>query len=295
MAWALSAFADECAPGCDGQVAALVRAGITRVDVRSVDGVNVSALPLDHAKRVRAALDAAGVSCAMLASPIGKVDVAEPVEGDLDKLKHLAEVGRVLNCRAVRIFSYFNARGWAREAWREESLRRLGALKELAKGLNLVLYHENESNIFGDRGEDVLTIARELRDGETFRTIFDFGNFTAGRENAWDNWVKLREFTDGFHLKDSVWGTVDGEAKVMHVPAGQGSGCVREVLADAVKRRFSGPVSVEPHLVHSPAVMATGPTGVSNRAYAGLSAGACFEIACAAGKEVLVAAGAVVE
>jgi sugar phosphate isomerase/epimerase len=295
MGWQLSAFADEAGPTCAEQVAALRRAGIRRIDLRSVDGENISALPLDHARRVRQQLDEAGIATGMFGSPIGKIDVADDFAVDEAKLRHLAALAPIFGCRAVRIFSYYNRKaGWPRTDFRAEALRRLRALKALAGELGLVLYHENESDIFGDRADDVLAVATELRDGGTFRTIFDFGNYHAGRENVWDNWVKLRDLTDAIHLKDNRWVAGPGGAETLqHTPAGDGGGFVAEILADAVRRRFAGPVVVEAHLAHSAAVRATGPAGVPSQKYADLPPAESFQIACAAARDVLVAAGAV--
>jgi sugar phosphate isomerase/epimerase len=311
MAWQLSTYPDEGGATCAQQIAGLQQAGINRLDIRMMDGFNISVMPLDHAKRVREQLDAAGLSCAMFGSPIGKIDLGDDFNIDVEKLRHLAALAPVLNCRVVRIFSYFNRKAAAPyDAYRKEALRRLRELKAVAKDLGLILYHENETAVFGDRADDVLAIINELRDPpaasggaaavgssgtQTFRSIFDFGNFNAGRENVWDNWVKLRDFTDAIHLKDSLWTAPAPEGEVHYVPAGQGNCFVREILADAVKRRFSGPISIESHLGQSAAVAPIGPTGIPNQMYSAMSTDLSFQIACAAGKAALIAAGAVLD
>ncbi len=306
MPWQLSTYPDEAAPTCAQQIAALQQAGIKRLDIRMMDGFNISVMPPDHARRVRVQLDAAGISVAMFGSPIGKIDLADDFNIDMDKLRHLAALAPVLNCRVVRIFSYFNRKAAASyEAYRKEALRRLRELKSAAQELGLILYHENETAVFGDRADDVLVIINELRDppdtsagtggGQIFRTIFDFGNFNAGRENVWDSWIKLREFTDAIHLKDSLWTAPAPAGEVQYVPAGQGNCFVREILADAVKRRFSGPISIESHLGQSAAIAPIGPTGIPNQMYSAMSTDLSFQIACAAGKAALIAAGAVLD
>ena len=305
MTWQLSTYPDEGGGTCAQQIAGLRQAGIKRLDIRMMDGFNISVMPPDHAKRVREQLDAAGISCAMFGSPIGKIDLADDFNIDLEKLRHLAALAPILNCRVVRIFSYFNRKAAAPyEEYRKEALRRLRELKTAARDLGLILYHENETAVFGDRAEEVLIIVNELRDtpstatngnaSQTFRTIFDFGNFNAGRENVWNNWVKLRDFTDAIHLKDSLW-TAGDKSEIHYVPAGQGGCFVREILADGVKRRFSGPISIESHLAQSAAVAAVGPTGVVNQMYSSMPPDASFQIACAAGKAALIEAGAVID
>jgi sugar phosphate isomerase/epimerase len=192
----------------------------------------------------------------------------------------MAKLAPVFDCRAVRIFSYFNKSEKSHDEWQSESLRRLGVLREEAKNLGLVLYHENESHIFGENLQNVSAIANELRDGKTFRLIFDFDNYNQGGEDVWQNWQALKNVTDAFHLKDS---TKDGQ----HVPIGQGAGYAREILRDALQNNWSGPLSLEPHLAHSDAVMATGPSGQANQEFKDLSAEECFYIAAQEAKKLL--------
>jgi hypothetical protein len=111
MNWTLSAFADEAAPTCEAQIAALQRAGLSFIDIRSIEGHNISALPLDVAREVKAKLDDAGITTQMLGSPLGKIDIADSVDSDLEKLRHIGAVAPILGCNAVRIFSYYNKAG----------------------------------------------------------------------------------------------------------------------------------------------------------------------------------------
>lgn len=295
MAWELSAFADEAGPSCDQQIAALQQAGLHFIDIRNIDGHNITALPLEQAKVIREKLDRAGIKLGMYGSPLGKIDLADDFQTDLDKLQHLGALRPILGGAAVRIFSYYNRKaGKTHPDFRKGSLDRLKQLKTLAKDLGLVLFHENESDIFGDKGEDVLAIAQALRDDPstpgdpTFRMIFDFGNYNAGRENAWENWLKLRATTDAIHLKDNEYG-LDG--KLHHTPVGQGGGHIKRILADALQRKWDGPLVVEPHLQHSAAVAATGPSGVPNQQYAKMTAHESFQVACQAARDIIAAVG----
>ncbi|MCE9590604.1 MAG: sugar phosphate isomerase/epimerase [Planctomycetes bacterium] len=281
--WLLSAFADEAGDACDVQIAALKRAGLRHIDLRGIDGFNISALPLDKATAIRKKLDAAGITVGMFGSPIGKIDIADDFKIDLDKLRHLGALADVLGCRSVRIFSYFNKQNAPADKWRAESLTRLRGLRDLAVELNLTLYHENEAHIFGDKSADVTTIARELRGhkpGGPFRMIYDFDNYNRTGQEPWSIWLEQRDAVDGFHLKDS-------DASGAHVLIGQGSTKSRDILADALSRGWAGPVSLEPHLKHSKAVMATGPSGKANVQFAEMSEGDCFHAAAQAAVTLL--------
>jgi sugar phosphate isomerase/epimerase len=286
--WPLSGFADEAGEASDVQIAALQRAGFKHIDLRGVDGHNISVLPPTPAEAIQKKLDAAGIRVAMFGSPIGKLDIADDVNIDLDKLKHLGGLAPIFGCKAVRIFSYYNKAARPAMEWRRESLARLRQLRDLAEELGLVLYHENESHIFGDTSENVLAIAHELRgnakpgEAGAFRMIYDFDNYNRTGKDAWQIWLEQRDFVDAFHLTDS-------DAQGQHVPVGAGIGGVRDILADALARGWKGPVSLEPHLQHSAAVMATGPSGEANQKYSEMSAPDAWQAAAAAAKDLLAA------
>lgn len=283
MNWTLSAFADEAAPSGEAQIAALQRAGLRRLDLRSMEGYNISVMPPEIARAAKTKLDAAGISVQMFGSPIGKIDIAAGFEIDLAKLRHIGSLAPIFGCQAVRIFSYFNSKALSHPEWMAKSLARLETLRDEAKALGLVLFHENERHIFGDLGDDVLQIAA-LR-GDNFKLIFDFDNFNQSGEDVWATWKKLKTVTDAFHLKDS---TGDNQ----HVPAGQGAGRIPEILEAAVAMGWSGPVAIEPHLSHSGAVAATGPSGAVNEAFSAMPAEESFHLAVEVGKQLLADAGA---
>ncbi len=285
MMWTLSGFADEADENSDGQVAATQRAEFKHIDLRNVDGHNISELPLDKAEAIRKKLDAAGLSCTMFGSPIGKIDITEDFAIDEQKLRHLAELRKIFDCDKVRVFSYFNKEEKPMAEWEAEAMRRLRALRDLAGELDLFLYSENEREIFGDRIEQVCTIA-ELRDGiGPFRMIFDFDNFNQSDEDVWEAWEKLRNATDGFHLKDS-------KRDKTHVPMGTGDTHAKRILEDAVANQWAGHVAMEPHLMHSAAVMATGPGGKANEAFADMSGEDMYVAAAGYVKDLLTGVGA---
>lgn len=278
--WNLSAFADEAGLTIEEQIAAIQRAGLTHIDVRNLGEYNVSNLPLDIAKDAAKKLSDVYIKVGMLGSPLGKIDIADDFSTDIDRLRHVAEIAPIFDCNAVRIFSYYNKENRPAEEWKNESLRRLGALKDEAEKLGLVLYHENERHIFGDRCPEILEIINALRDGKTFRTIFDFDNYNQSGDDVWENWQKLKDVTDAFHLKDST-------KENQHVPIGQGAGRAREILTAAAKNGWNGPISLEPHLAHSDAVMATGPSGEANQEFKNLSPADCFQIAAEIAQNLL--------
>lgn len=289
MTWTLSAFADEAGDSTDEQIAALQQAGFKYIDPRNVDGHNIAALPLDAAQTAKKKLDAAGITVKMFGSPLGKIDIADDMQSEFDKIDHLGEMKKVFGCDAVRMFSYYNKAEKPMSEWATASIDRLKQLRDRAATHGLVLYHENERHIYGDRLEQVIHIADELH-SESFKLIFDFDNYNQSGDDVWENWLALRDHTDAIHLKDST-----APPDAMHVPAGQGNGQIARILADAKDRGWNGPLTLEPHLTRSKAVMATGPSGQQNQALADMTSAESFRVAADAAKKVLAEVGATYE
>lgn len=280
MPWMLSAFTDEAGAEIDEQLAACKRGGLKYTDLRSVGKHNITTLPLNEAQLVQKKLAAAGVTLGMYGSPIGKMDIADDVKTDLDKLAHLAELSKVFGCKAVRIFSYYNKKAkLPKDQWKARAIENLRKLCDLAAKHDMVLYHENESDIYGDHPDDVLQLS-DLRDGKQFKLIYDFANYIRTGVEGWTSWQMFRDKTDCFHFKDQ---RKNGE----HTPIGQGETDAKRILADAVSRGWTGPCSIEPHLKHSGVVLATGATGSGMKSLEGASAPDIFQIAVEAAKELM--------
>ncbi|MEX0886728.1 MAG: TIM barrel protein [Phycisphaeraceae bacterium] len=279
MTWIISGFADEAGPTTREQIDALTRDGLTHIDLRAVEGANITALDPAVARTVRQQLDEAGIAVNMFGSPIGKIDIADDIASDVERLRHLGEMARIFDCKAVRIFSYYNKAGQPHDRWQAASIDRLKTLRDEADKLDLVLYHENESDIFGDRSDDVLALA-PLRDGERFKLIYDFANYIRTGERGLDTWAKFRDKTDALHFKDQK---KNGE----HVPIGQGDTDAAAILEDAAAMGWTGPCTLEPHLVHSAAVLATGASGTGSQSLKDLGPAECFHVAAAEARRLL--------
>jgi len=282
--WMLSAFADEAADDIAGQVKSLTNAKLKYIDPRGLEGHNIAELPLEVAEKAQKQFEAAGIRVMMYGSPIGKIDIADDVQIDLDKLSHLGKLKDIFGAERVRIFSYYNKAGKPYDQWKTDSLDRLKKLRDLAGQLGLRLYHENESDIFGDRLPENQILAEQLRDGEAFNLIFDFDNYRRGGDDVWQNWQTLKDQTDAFHLKDS-------DENNQHVPIGTGGGQATEILTDAAKRGWQGPLTLEPHLRHSAAVLATVASGQDNVSLKDKSREECFQIAADVAHELIEKCG----
>lgn len=275
MNWILSAFSDEVDAAIDTQIEALKAHQISFIDLRAVDEFNISNVPTDHARQVADKLRDAGITVNMFGSPLGKIDIAEPFEPELEKLEHLARMAEIFDCRRPRIFSYHNRQGASDEEFRTRAMDRVGQLKESAAKLGLSLFHENERGIFGELAANTKALAEAFHDGKNFCVIYDFDNYNRAGENCWEAYQTMKPFIDAVHLKES---NSDGN----FVPMGQGSGQSEAILRDlyAADRQVS--LTLEPHL-HVSKAQAPG----TNGPYKALPRRECFDIAAEAGKELV--------
>jgi sugar phosphate isomerase/epimerase len=258
MTWRLSGFADEAGLPLASQIEVTRQSELRYLDLRGVGEYSVVNLPIDQAKQAAESLRESGLAVNMFGSPIGKVDIADDFEDQRQKLAHLAQLAEIFDCRDVRVFSFFNQHGASLSAWGEQSIAWLSALRDQARELGLRLWCENERFTYADRCAEVLHVAQSLCDGDSFYMIFDFDNFNQSGDDCWANWQQLKPYVGAFHLKES---TRDGS----HVPVGEGAGQIEAILRDALDSGWDGPLSMEPHLARSEAVMATGPHGQTSQ------------------------------
>ena len=237
----LSAFADEASPMLDEQIRALQEEGITLIELRGVDGKNVSALTLEEAAAVKAKLDAASIRLSALGSPFGKASLGAAFDEHLALFKHGLELCKVLDCKRIRMFSFYPAEGVSPEDSREEVLRRLTIMVKLAEEAGILLVHENEKGIYGDdtaRNADLLNVF-----GNRLGFAFDPANFIQCGVKPLEAFETLHNRITYMHIKDAFLS--DGAV----VCAGHGDGNVPEILRRLNAERDDEVIlTVEPHL-----------------------------------------------
>ena len=235
----LSAFADEASPMLDEQIKALQEEGISLIELRGVDGKSVAALTIEEAQAVKAKLDAAGIRLSALGSPYGKASLGQTFDEHLASFKHGLELCKVLDCKRIRMFSFYPA-GPVEEA-REEVLRRLEIMLTLAEEAGVQLVHENEKGIYGDdtaRNADLLN-----HFGARLGFAFDPANFVQCGVNTLEAYEQLHDRITYMHIKDALLS--DGAV----VSAGNGDGHVAEILGRLnAEREGEVILTVEPHL-----------------------------------------------
>lgn len=272
-------FADEASPRIDGQIDALVRNRMDGLEIRNVDGENVSDICLEKAREVRRKLEAAGLAVWSIGSPIGKIDIArDDFPSHLDKLRHTLDVAEILGARRVRMFSFYIPAGDDPAAWRGEVLERLNRMADIAEDAGIQLCHENEKGIYGDNAARCLDIHRSV---PRLAGVFDPANFIQTGQDVAEAWKALKPYVDYMHVKDAL---ADGSV----VPAGRGIGSLAGILRDYLARGGTA-LTLEPHLRVFEGLSALERAGEASRVggYAYASGDEAFDAAAAALRELL--------
>jgi len=236
----LSGFADEIGPDLDLQVQTLQAEAMRFLELRAVWDTNVLDLTDAQCRTVKDRLGDAGIGVSSIGSPIGKVRIDEPWQAHVDRFRHCLDVAEFFESPYIRLFSYYPPEGGVIADHRDEVIRRLREQVEMAKGRPVTLLHENEADIYGTRAEACADIAENV---PGMGLIFDPANFVHAGLNVLEAWGVLRRHVIYFHIKDMR--AEDGKM----VPAGEGDGCIPEILTDAVcELGYEGFASLEPHL-----------------------------------------------
>lgn len=260
MSVTLSAFGDEIAVDLDEQLAVLNELRVPGLDLRAAWGVNVLELSDEQARRARRACDAAGIRVQALGSPVGKSPLADPIALDEARIRRLIEIGEMLGCPRIRIFSWYpddTSSNAHYDGFVPEVSERLAALTAIAADAGFTLLHENERHVVGDRPERAQAFAEAI-DSPHFRLIWDPANYVqVGVLDCMRHFDAQAGRVDCVHVKDSL-------ADNTVVVAGQGAGQFPELMAALREREFGGVLTLEPHLklaAHS--IGFSGPDGMT--------------------------------
>ena len=237
----LSAFSDEYAVPFEKQLEAMANFGIGYVELRTVDGKNVSTLTRCEVAEARAKLVDCGVSVSAIGSPIGKVVLDGDISDHFEMARRVFETANTLGTGFVRMFSFYAPEGKLITQMKTEVFDGLFKLAELAREHGVVLCHENEAKIYGD----VPVRCREIYDafGGAIKCVFDMGNYVLeGVDPYPEAYGLLRDGIAYFHIKDAL-----SEGAI--VPPGTGNAKIREIL-NAHSEQADTPffVTLEPHL-----------------------------------------------
>lgn len=232
----ICAFADEASEKISGQIAAMKRNGISMLEIRGVDGTNISEISADKAREVRRMLDAEGMSVWSMGSPIGKISLGNDFAPHVETFKRILENADILGASKIRLFSFFPIKGESDEVTLQKVLERMSILCDLTPD-HITLCHENEKKIYGETAERCLNIHKAF---PKVRAVFDPANFVQCDVDTLHAWELLKDYVEYMHIKDA-------RADHVVVPAGQGLGNIAAIAKQYIAQ--GGQVfTMEPHL-----------------------------------------------
>ncbi len=236
----LSAFADEYADSLVEQCKALNGFGIEYMEMRGVDGKNVSTLTKEEVKKVKSVLAEYGVKVSSIGSPLGKIKLDGDTAAHLESAKRVFETANELGAKNIRMFSFYLPEGKTREECKGQVFDELEKLVVEAEKFDVILCHENEALIYGESPEKCLEIMQYF--GGKIKCVLDMGNFVLDGFNPMDAYKLLTPYIEYFHIKDALYaGAI--------VPAGKGEAQIKEILDDyKASDSKDAFITLEPHL-----------------------------------------------
>jgi sugar phosphate isomerase/epimerase len=236
----LSGFADEISPDLEVQLDTLDSLQIRFLELRAVWGKNVLDLSDEELDTVKEQLRRRGIGVSAIGSPIGKVSIGSDFAEYRPRVQRAIDVADRMEAPYIRMFSFYCD---DRDEDRSEVMRRMQAMVDMAAAGGVTMAHENEKGIYGEQPDRCLDLHRTVK-GDSFGATFDPANFVQAGVRPYDEAFPLLEpYLVYFHIKDAVM----GEGRV--VPAGEGDGQLRELMAAAKRMAYDGFLSLEPHLV----------------------------------------------
>lgn len=229
----LCAFADEADSALEGQIAALKRNGIEYIELRGINGTNISKITCEQAEVYAKQLSDAGIKVWSIGSPIGKIKIDGDLDAHKENLRHVCRLAKIFGTEKIRMFSFFEAYDCEEKVFSE-----LSEMVKIAEEEGVGLYHENEKKIYGDTLERVLRIMENVKG---LKFIYDPANFLEVGEDPQATLDALHSKVDYFHIKDVISSTVE------LVPAGYGDGRIGELVA-RIPADVDRVLTLEPHL-----------------------------------------------
>jgi len=268
--FALTGFADEISPDLDVQVATLKRLGLSGLDLRSVNNVNVLDMSLQDVERVNDKCRENGIIVQSIGSPVNKIQYDVMLQGrEHERLRKACKAASIINVKRIRIFTPEVPED-QHDAMAASIINWMGDQRKLAADMGMTLIHENDGKYWGAYPTNAKKLFEDLG-SDNFKACFDFANTVLIGYKPFDDWFPwILPYLDTIHIKDAKDGKV--------VAPGQGDAQMVETFKWLIEQGWNGPLTMEPHL------QAGGP-------YGGFSGDELFEVAVKSLREVVSAAG----
>ncbi len=216
---------------------ALKRNGFEFLEIRNLDGKNVTELTASEARVLARTMQDNGLKVWSIGSPIGKIQIGDDFDAHMDLYRHTLDLAGEFGAKNIRLFSFFLPKDKAPEEFRSLVLERMAAFAQVAKEYGIIACHENEKGIYGDVASRCLEIHQAIPE---LKAVFDPANFIQCGQDTLEAWEMLGGFVHYMHVKDAL---PNGNV----VAPGAGKGNVPTLISKYLAQ--GGEVlSLEPHL-----------------------------------------------
>ena len=249
-----SGISDEAGQSIDAQIQAHSELGWQHLELRMVDGTNLTAVSDAVFDEVCEKVGAAGMKVSCFGSAIA--NWARPItcdpQIDIDDLKQAIPRMHRLGAPFIRVMSYPNDKKSpvSEPEWRAEAIKRMKTLAKMAEDGGITLAHENCSGWGGLSAENSNILLGEVN-SPALRVVYDTGNPVTYGQDPWEYYQTVYDSIVYVHIKDAK--KENGED--VYYYCGEGDGRVRDTIRDLLSRGYDGGFSIEPHLA---AVIHTG-------------------------------------
>jgi len=256
-----SGISDEAGQAIDTQIKAHKELGWKHMELRMIDGQNITAVPDEKFDEVYVKVTDAGMAVSCFSSAIA--NWARPITSDpsVDIADLKAAVPRMqrFGTKFIRVMSYPNDKDHpvSETEWRHEAIRRMKELALIAEDNGIVLAHENCSGWGGLSAENSNILLGEVN-SPALKALFDTGNPVTYRQDSWEYYQAVKKDIVYVHIKDAK--VVDD--KDVYTYCGEGDGAVKKIIADLLASSYGEALSIEPHLA---AVIHTGQQAASEQ------------------------------
>ncbi|MCX8064267.1 MAG: sugar phosphate isomerase/epimerase [Candidatus Hydrogenedentes bacterium] len=249
-----SGISDEAGKTIDKQIQAHNELGWDYMELRLIDGVNITQVSEDIFEKIteKLAFNKKKVSCFASAIANWSRPITCDPTIDIEDLKRAIPRMHKLNTKFIRVMSYPNDPNHPlpENEWRKESIRRMKELAKIAEDGGVILVHENCSGWGGLSAENSNILLGEVN-SPALKVVFDTGNPVTYGQDAWEYYLKVKKDIVYVHIKDAK--KINGQD--VYCLCGDGDGYVKEIVYDLLKSGYDGGFSIEPHLA---AVIHTG-------------------------------------
>ena len=262
----LTGFADEAGKDIDTQIKATLELGWENIELRSIGDKNLASISDVEFEDAYEKLKIAGIKINCFGSNIanwGKSPRSEEdFESSIKELKNAIPRMQRLGTKLVRGMSFKILEDERFDSPELEKIifQKINVLVEICEDAGIIYGHENCMNYGGQSHIHTLRLLENIK-SDNFKLIFDTGNpvFTFRRigsepytlQNAFEFYKNIREHIYYVHIKDGIAIEMKENyerPQTRFTFAGEGSGFVRQIVADLLKNGYDGGFSIEPHV-----------------------------------------------